>query len=77
MNCVDENFHFLRGFGLVNKPQRVVAGFLCCGRRKTTKHYIRWRCLLVAVLIRKLNRNSEVKSVRIEFGEASGHLKYF
>lgn len=49
-------FHFLRVFGLVNKPQRLV-GSLCHSLRKTAKHYIRQRCLLIAVLIGKLNRN--------------------
>lgn len=54
-------FHFRHVFGLVNKQQRLVAGSLCCSIRKTTKHYIRQRCLLVAVLIRKSNRNLELE----------------
>lgn len=52
-------FHFLWLFWLVNKPQKVVAGCLCHSIRKTTKRYIRWRCLLVAGLTRKLNRGQE------------------
>lgn len=66
-------FHFLRVFGLVNKPQRLV-GSLCYSLRKTAKHYVRQRCLLIAVLIGKLSRNLELKSVRMEFRAAQRHL---
>lgn len=38
----------------------------CCSIRKTTKHYIRRRCLLAASLIRELTRNPDVRNVGIE-----------